>query len=88
MIIKNKHSNLLQQSQYKYSLQDVDEANLYRDIYPYDEIPKIAFNHRRVPLNMPEEIWITDTSFRDGMQSQAPSSPAQIIELYKLLDDC
>ena len=47
MISKNSYSNLLEQSQYKYSLQDVSEANLYRDIYPYTEVPKIAFNHRR-----------------------------------------
>ena len=85
MISKNRHSNLLEQSQYKYSLQDVDDPNLYREIYPYDEIPKIAFNHRRVPLSMPEEIWITDTTFRDGQQSRAPYTVKQIVDLYKML---
>ena len=85
MIIKNPSSHLLEQSQYKYSLQDVSEPNLYRDIYPYDEIPKIAFNHRRVPLNTPEHIWITDTTFRDGQQSRAPYTPEQIVTLYKML---
>ena len=86
MILKNRHSNLLEQSQYKYSLQDVDDPNLYRDIYPYDEIPKIAFNHRRVPLAMPENIWITDTTFRDGQQSRAPYTAEQIVDLYKMLN--
>ena len=85
MIAKNPQSNLLEQSQYKYSLQDVENPNLYREIYPYDEIPKIAFNHRRVPLNMPEHIWITDTTFRDGQQSRAPYTPEQIVTLYKML---
>ena len=85
MIAKNKHSNLLEQAQYKYSLQDVDEPNLYRDVYPYDEIPKVAFNHRRVPLAMPDEIWITDTTFRDGQQSRAPYTAEQIETLYKML---
>ena len=66
MIEKNKHSNLLEQDQYKYELQDVQKPQLYRDIYPYDEVPKMTFNHRRVPLDMPEKIWITDTTFRDG----------------------
>ena len=84
MLCKNKHSNLLEQSQYRYSLQDVDDPNLYREIYPYDEIPKIAFNHRRVPLAMPEEIWITDTTFRDGQQSRAPYTVEQIVDLYKM----
>ena len=85
MLDKNKHSNLLEQSQYKYSLQDVDEPNLYREVYPYDEVPKVAFNHRRVPLSMPDEIWITDTTFRDGQQSRAPYTADQIVELYKKL---
>ena len=85
MLDKNRHTNLLEQSQYKYSLQDVDEPNLYREIYPYDQVPKVAFNHRRVPLSMPEEIWITDTTFRDGQQSRAPYTADQIVELYKML---
>ena len=85
MLSKSPYSNLLEQSQYKYSLQDVAEPNLYRDVYPYDEIPKIAFNHRRVPLNMPEEIWMTDTTFRDGQQSRAPYTTKQIVDLYKML---
>ena len=85
MIFKNPHSNLIEQSQYKYSLQDVESPNLYREIYPYDEIPKIAFNHRHVPLDMPDEIWITDTTFRDGQQSRAPYTVEQIVALYKML---
>ena len=34
---------------------------------------------------MPADIWITDTTFRDGMQSQAPYSPTQITDIYKML---
>ncbi len=78
-------SNLLEQKSYKYSLQDIPEPNLYREVYNYEEVPKVPFNHRRVPLGMPAEIWITDTTFRDGMQSQAPYSPKQIVDIYKML---
>ena len=82
--ISNK-TNLLEQKQYRYQLQDVAEPNLYRDIYDYESVPKVAFNHRRVPMNMPEEIWITDTSFRDGQQSVNPYTVDQIVNLYKLM---
>ncbi len=82
--ISNK-TNLLEQKSYKYSLQDVAEPNLQRDIYSYGTVPKVAFNHRRVPMNMPEEIWITDTSLRDGQQSVEPYSVDQIVNIYKLL---
>ena len=82
--ISNK-TNLLEQKSYKYSLQDVAEPNLQRDLYSYGTVPKVAFNHRRVPMNMPEEIWITDTSLRDGQQSVEPYSVDQIVKIYQLL---
>lgn len=81
----SKKTNLLEQKSYKYSLQDIAEPNLYRDIYSYDEVPKIPFNHRRVPMGMPEEIVITDTTLRDGQQSMEPYSPDQIVKIFKLL---
>ena len=85
MLELSKKSNLLEQSVYQYSLQDIDEPNLYREIYNYEEIPKIPFNHRRVPLRMPDEIWITDTTFRDGQQARTPYTVKQITDLYKML---
>ena len=85
MLEISSKTNLLEQKSYKYSLQDVDDPILYRDIYPYDEVPRVAFNHRRVPMGMPEDIWITDTSFRDGQQSVEPYTVEQIVELYKLM---
>ncbi len=78
-------TNLLEQKSYRYQLQDVDEANLYRDLYPYESVPRVSFNHRRVPLGMPEDIWITDTTFRDGQQSVEPYTVKQIVDLFKLM---
>ena len=85
MIEFSNISNLLEEDSYRYSLQDVAEPNLYRDFYSYEDVPKVAFNHRRVPLGMPEDIWITDTSLRDGQQSVEPYSVEQIVELYKYM---
>ena len=85
MLEISKKTNLLEQNIYKYTLQDVEEPNLYREMFDYESVPKIAFNHRRVPANMPEDIWITDTSFRDGQQSMAPYTVKQIVDLYKMM---
>ena len=85
MLELSPKTNLLEENDYRYSLQDVKDPVLYRDVYDYDEVPKVAFNHRRVPMAMPEDIWITDTSFRDGQQSINPYTPDQIVELFKLL---
>ena len=67
----DKHTNLLQLEEHMYPLVDVDTPNVFRNLFHYDEIPKIAFNDRIVPHSMPDEIWITDTTFRDGQQSRS-----------------
>ena len=85
MITFDKKNNLLMQNKYQYSLQDVEEPNLYREIYDYKHIPKVAFNMRHVPMNVPDEIWLTDTTFRDGQQSVSPFTPQQILHLFKLM---
>ena len=85
MLEFDNHQNLLMQAKYRYSLQDVAEPNLYREIYDYKSIPKIAFNMRHVPEEMPHDIWITDTTFRDGQQSVSPFTPEQIVHLFKLM---
>lgn len=82
--ISNK-TNLLEQKSYRYTLQDVAEPNLYREIFSYTEVPKIAFNHRRCPINMPEKIWLTDTTMRDGQQSVEPYTVKQIVDIYRLM---
>jgi len=86
MLEISNRTNLLEQKSYKYSLQDVADPNLQRDIFTAGEVPKVSFNHRRVPLNMPEEIWITDTSLRDGQQSVEPYTVDQTVQIYKLLN--
>ena len=78
----DKHTNLLQLEEHMYPLVDVDKPNVFRNLFHYDEIPKVAFNDRIVPHSMPDEIWITDTTFRDGQQSRAPYSTEQIVRIY------
>ena len=84
-VLMNNKTNLLQLEEHFYQLADVTEPNTFRNLFPYSEIPKIAFNDRIVPHNMPEEIWITDTTFRDGQQSRAPYTTDQIVTIYDYL---
>lgn len=68
-------------------LADVQKPNLYREIFPYTEFPKVAFDNETVSYDIPEEIWITDTTFRDGQQSRPPYTPEQILKIYDLLHE-
>ena len=85
MIRMDSHRNVLTDMNWSPTLQDVSEPNLFREIYDYDSIPKTAFNFRNTPMDMPEEIWMTDTTFRDGQQSTSPFTVKQIVDLFKLM---
>jgi len=87
MLEFSKRSHLLEQREYSYELQDVDEPHLYRHLYSYSEVPKIPFNHRHVPMETPERIWITDTTFRDGQQAREPYTVEQIVQLFTFLHE-
>jgi len=69
----------------KYPLIDVEQPELYRDIFPYSEVCKIKFDHKIELIDPPEEIYITDTTFRDGQQSRPPFTAKQIEDLYEFL---
>jgi len=84
-VIFSKRSNLLEQSIYKYNLQNVTKPNLFREVFPFNEIPRVTFNHRHVPSFVPSEIWVTDTTFRDGQQSRSPYTAEQILSIYDFL---
>lgn len=81
----SKKTNLLEHTEQSFPLQDVKEPNLYREFFSYDEIPKVVFNHRVVPMDVPDDIWITDTTFRDGQQSREPYTVKQMTHIYDLL---
>ncbi len=66
-------------------LQDVALPVLYRDLFPYAQAPRIAFDGKSVPMNPPRDIWITDTTFRDGQQARPPYTVEQIATLYGML---
>lgn len=85
MVVFNDKTNLLEFDGYRYSLQDVPEPNLFRDIFDYEHVPKVPFNYRTVPMVPAEKIWITDTTFRDGQQSMSPFTVEQIVQIFKFM---
>jgi isopropylmalate/homocitrate/citramalate synthase len=71
----------------KPKLANVATPNLYRDIFPYTEFPRVTFDPTDAPIphELPEQIWITDTTFRDGQQARPPYKPEQVLRIYDLL---
>jgi isopropylmalate/homocitrate/citramalate synthase len=79
--VKNKKTK-------KFNLKELDKPNLYKDIFPYSEVSRIVFDNDKkiVPIKPAEEIFITDTTFRDGQQSRPPYTAEQIVKIYQLLN--
>jgi len=66
-------------------LLDTQEPNLYRSIFPYDEVCRVEFDNKFVFVDPPEEIFITDTTFRDGQQARPPYTVEQIVDLFEMI---
>ena len=71
----------------EHRLQDVERPNLYRETFPYTEFPRVTFDGQIVPFEIPDKIWITDTTFRDGQQARPPYTPEQILRIYDFLHE-
>jgi isopropylmalate/homocitrate/citramalate synthase len=70
---------------WKYELIDIPEPNLQRDIFPYDQVCRIDFDHKLIPIDPSDEFWITDTTFRDGQQARPPYTLDQILKIFNFL---
>jgi isopropylmalate/homocitrate/citramalate synthase len=79
-VLESEHSRF-----WDYRLVDTPEPKLYRDVYPYHEVSRIDFDHKLIPVCPAKEIFITDTTFRDGQQSRPPYSVEQISNMFDLL---
>ena len=68
-----------------FELVDVRDPNLLREQFPYTDVPRILFDGKDVMPSPAKEIWITDTTFRDGQQARPPYKPEHIVQLYEYL---
>ena len=64
-----------------------EQPNLFKDIFPYSEIPKIVFGNEQIPMFVPDDIWITDTTFRDGQQAMDTYTEDQIVKIFDYLHE-
>jgi citrate (Re)-synthase len=81
----NPGYNTFDSDSYTVHLENPKEPELFRNTFPYDEVPRLGFNHRLVPMRMPKDIWVTDTTFRDGQQAMPPYTVKQVVDIYKLM---
>ena len=79
-VLEHKHSKF-----WVYRLQDLPEPNLQREVFPYEQISRIDFDHKLISIDPADEFLITDTTFRDGQQARPPYTVQQIEVIFDLL---
>ncbi|MGV8080700.1 MAG: histone-lysine N-methyltransferase [Syntrophales bacterium] len=79
-VLDHEHSKF-----WRYELKDIEEPNLQKEVFPYEEVCRIDFDHKLVTINPADDIFITDTTFRDGQQSRPPYTVQQIVDLFTLM---
>jgi len=87
MIKKDSGTNLLVKIRGGAEDRNLDRKTpeLYREVFPYTEVPKTVFDNRIIPATPPKDFWITDTTFRDGQQARKPYTVDQIVSLFGML---
>jgi hypothetical protein len=79
-LLDHEHSHFLD-----HRLVEVEEPNLMRNIFPYTEVARIDFDYKFVMPSPPEQMLLTDTTFRDGQQARPPYTVRQIVDIFDLL---
>ncbi|MDR0622418.1 MAG: histone-lysine N-methyltransferase [Deltaproteobacteria bacterium] len=69
----------------QYKLVEKGKPELFRDLFPYVDIPRLNFDGHNPALAPAADPVITDTTFRDGQQARPPYSVEQIVTLFKFL---
>jgi len=84
---KEKRVLIHEHSQFwQHELRDISEPNLQKDIFPYDEVCRIDFDHRLISISPAEDTFITDTTFRDGQQARPPFLVKHIVDIYRMMN--
>jgi len=88
MTKKDKNTHLFRhepRKHQKYQLLEVETPDLFQEIFPYNEICRIEFDNKIIPIQPAEEMYITDTTFRDGQQARPPFAVKHIVDVFELL---
>jgi citrate (Re)-synthase len=86
MLIKRKEIFEFAKIKKKYEIQNLEEPNLYREVFPYDEVCRVPLDNTIIPLIPAEKFRICDTTFRDGQQARPPYTAEQIGNIFDFLN--
>jgi len=68
-----------------YGMRDPKHPNLLREFFPYSEVPRIRLDGLPLVPRPADDMFITDSTFRDGQQARTPFTPREAGELFDVL---
>ena len=74
----------------EYEVLSRNAPNYFKDIFPYTSIPKIPFEDTPVSLDIPENLCISDSTFREGQQAISyigEDNVERIFEYFHYIDN-
>ncbi|WAM31429.1 beta/alpha barrel domain-containing protein [Caldicellulosiruptor naganoensis] len=71
----------------KKSFQDFEKGapNYFKEIFPYESIPRVIFDSISVPLNIPSKLYVTDSTFREGQQAISYIGKENVAKIFEYL---
>jgi isopropylmalate/homocitrate/citramalate synthase len=63
----------------------VSQPELFSDVFPENHVPRIHVEGERASF-LPESVWVTETTLRDGQQGGIPFTTEQAVRVYELMD--
>jgi 2-phosphinomethylmalic acid synthase len=66
-----------------YSMPEPEQPEYFEESFPRDAFPAYVWTER--PSTLPEEVWTTETTHRDGQQGGLPLSTDRSLLIYDLL---
>jgi isopropylmalate/homocitrate/citramalate synthase len=85
MLSFDDRTNTLSYQGHGYSLREPEKPQLFREQFPFSELPKLSWNHRQTPMRVPTDVWVCDSTFLTGQRRPQPYTSDQIVHLFELL---
>ena len=64
-------------------VEDVSNAEYFPEAFPKDGFPQYVWTDK--PVDLPLDVWTTETTHRDGQQGGLPLTTQQSLEIYDIL---
>lgn len=64
---------------------NAEQPEYFLDVFPRDAFPRYLWEDGTPPATLPHEVWLSETTHRDGQQGGLPLNTARSCQIYDIL---